>query len=163
MKLLLCFATVCMVALAAPGAFDDAITRLDEPGPEPATFPPLDEGTAARPSLWEMYTHAPVAAEAPLTPAAVLPPTPAAPPPARERPLQATSVDPRPAPIGGLTRRVRGAQLPDTGPVRADAEAPPRSADDVRALLTRFRAGVERGRDEALGRDPMSTNEGDQR
>ena len=181
------------VALAAPDAFDDAMTRLDEPGPEPATFPPLDEGTAARPSLWEMYTHAPVAAEVPLTPAAVLPaaltpaavlaplpappapaapPTPAAvlpptpappPPPARERPLHATSVDPRPAPIGGLTRRVRGAQLPDTGPVRADAEAPPRSADDVRALLTRFRAGVERGRDEALGRDPMSTNEGDQR
>lgn len=172
------------VALAAPDAFDDAMTRLDEQPPEPATIAPLDEGIAARPSLWDMYTHPPVAAEAPDihapvaapapdTPAAVLPPTPAAaPPPAppapavpavAERPPPAASIDSRPASIGGLTRRVRGAQLPDTGPVRADGDAPPRSADDVRALLTRFRAGVERGRDEAPGREPMRTNEGDQR
>ncbi len=177
------------VALAAPDAFDDAMTRLDEQAPESVTIAPLDEGTAARPSLWEMYTPAPVTAEMPYAPApvlppapaAVLPPAPAAPavperpapaavlPPAPaapavpESPVPATSVDPRPASGGGLTRRVRGAQLPDTGPVRVDGDAPPRSADDVRALLTRFRAGVERGRDEASGRDPMSTNEGDQR
>jgi hypothetical protein len=82
-------------------------------------------------------------------------------------PTAAASVESRPL-RPGLTRRVRGAQLPDPGPGRDDARAdepPPRSADDVRALLTRFRDGVARGEQETGGRSPEPpsslANEGD--
>lgn len=62
-------------------------------------------------------------------------------------------------PNGGLARRVRGAQLPDTGPApRGADDAPRRSADDVRSQLSRFRAGVDRGRAEERRTDP---DEGD--
>jgi hypothetical protein len=76
---------------------------------------------------------------------------------------------------GGLTRRVRGAQMPSTEPLRMrrspadDAEsasapgagrvAPERTpeqrraADDVYNFLTSFSAGVQRGLDES-GRPP---------
>jgi signal transduction histidine kinase len=54
----------------------------------------------------------------------------------------------------GLIRRVRGAQLPDTGPAREDAAPEARSADDVRALLNRFRLGVEQGHLRAGAHDP---------
>jgi hypothetical protein len=65
---------------------------------------------------------------------------------------------------GGLTRRVRGAQMPTTNPVAVrrpssgpDPAAPPppgrtppptRSADAVYSFLTNFSAGVQRGLDE---------------
>jgi hypothetical protein len=69
---------------------------------------------------------------------------------------------------GGLTRRVRGAQLPTTNPlaVRRNASEslagmaapmppmpvrtppPARSADAVYSFLTNFSAGVQRGLDE---------------
>jgi hypothetical protein len=70
----------------------------------------------------------------------------------------------------GLTRRVRGAQLPNTQPVRMhrgpqDGVARPptanapvlrtpeqrRKADDVYSFLSSFTAGVQRGLDEASG------------
>jgi hypothetical protein len=67
---------------------------------------------------------------------------------------------------GGLTRRVRGAQLPTTEPVRmrrspeptpaaAPARAPARTpeqrrkADDVYSFLSSFTAGVRRGLDDS--------------
>jgi hypothetical protein len=73
---------------------------------------------------------------------------------------------------GGLTRRVRGAQLPQTQPVRmhrgpdvgaprpAAPTTPPlrtpeqrRRADDVYSFLSSFTAGVQRGLNEAGGGD----------
>lgn len=60
-------------------------------------------------------------------------------------PAQSPAPAPGPAPVAaqnGLTRRVRGAQLPDTGPDVAPTEpAPERTADSVRAALSRFTAG----------------------
>jgi signal transduction histidine kinase len=41
----------------------------------------------------------------------------------------------------GLTRRVRGAQLPDTGPEATNEPAPERTADSVRSALSSFTAG----------------------
>ena len=70
--------------------------------------------------------------------------------------------DVRPGVMGELTRRVRGAQLPDAGPARVDDAAPARSAEDVRALLTLFRSGVERGLQDSPD-GSLGTNEGDQR
>lgn len=77
---------------------------------------------------------------------------------------------------GGLTRRVRGAQLPSTDPLAvrrapiAPEAAPPqpaqpagpqnrtseqeRSADAVYSFLTSFSAGVQRGLDESRTNDP---------
>ena len=70
--------------------------------------------------------------------------------------LPAATVESRPT-SAGLTRRVRGAQLPDAGPARTEESAPPRSAEDVRALLTRFRNGVERGLEETNGANGLGS------
>jgi hypothetical protein len=45
----------------------------------------------------------------------------------------------------GLTKRVRGAQLPDLGSATLDAP-PARAADDVRATLTSLQRGLDLGR-----------------
>jgi hypothetical protein len=73
---------------------------------------------------------------------------------------------------GGLARRVRGAQLPTTEPVRMrrspEPSAPPappaprpvrtpqqqRTADDVYSFLSNFTAGVQRGLAEGLPGQP---------
>jgi anti-sigma regulatory factor (Ser/Thr protein kinase) len=99
-----------------------------------------------------------VAAPAPVaTAAATAPPTT---PTVQVLPaVPAAIVESRPTSTG-LTRRVRGAQLPDTGPARSDEPPPPpRSADDVRALLTRFRGGVDRGLEEVNGTDDQDRSE----
>jgi signal transduction histidine kinase len=81
------------------------------------------------------------------------PAAPPAPPPAAPAPRPA----PMPGPPPGLTRRVRGAQLPTTSPVplrRGPEPAPGRPlryvqpADDVYRFLTDFTAGVRRGLDD---------------
>ncbi|HEY8527129.1 MAG TPA: ATP-binding protein, partial [Acidimicrobiales bacterium] len=58
----------------------------------------------------------------------------------------------------GLTRRVKGTNLPDTDPLTvrrreraAEAPASPPSPDDVYGFLTNFTSGVQRGLDEAQG------------
>jgi hypothetical protein len=69
-------------------------------------------------------------------------------------------------PPDALTRRVRGAQLPQASVVslrggRVDRRAPAArlppgasKATDVQTLLTNFTAGVQRGLEEARQRDP---------
>jgi hypothetical protein len=106
-------------------------------------------------------------AAAPLTP----PPAPAPAPPPSPAPFPAGADGGRATP-GGLTRRVRGAQLPNANPLAVRrspdaAPAPPprpearvaapagraaeqtRSADAVYSFLTSFTAGVQRGLDES--------------
>ncbi len=59
---------------------------------------------------------------------------------------------------GGLTRRVRGAQLPDTGPERVVTEpAPARSAETVRSALAQFSAGRSSAHSLATA-DPVAGN-----
>jgi len=55
---------------------------------------------------------------------------------------------------GGLRRRVRGAQLPDTGPSATDDDTPTRDATHVRSALTSFARGVARGREVTAPSDP---------
>ena len=103
---------------------------------------------------------------------------PAQPPAAPVTPARAPAPAPAPASVGeattagGLTRRVRGAQMPTTEPLLmrrpaaedAPAASPPpatgrvapertpeqrRAADDVYSFLTSFSAGVQRGLDES--------------
>jgi hypothetical protein len=160
--------------------------------------PPEDPGNRQQPPTQPPGTFAP-----PWPPEPAFPP-PAAPPPAPPRrpagaPLgglaaglsglspfdprgagggdhSAPEGDPGGTTTGGLTRRVRGAQLPNANPVslrRADGPpsagpapapagpdmpAPPprtpqqkQSADAVYSFLTSFTAGVQRGLDEASG------------
>ena len=78
--------------------------------------------------------------------------------PAAHEAASGASTDPDP---GDLRRRVRGAQLPETGPARRpDDDEPRRSAEQVRSQLSRFRAGVDRGRREESGQ-PNPADEGD--
>ncbi|MEP6660622.1 MAG: ATP-binding protein [Acidimicrobiales bacterium] len=60
-----------------------------------------------------------------------------------------------PASPAGLTRRVRGANLPDTGPAVEIETIPARSAEQVRSVLSSFARGV------AMGRRDAPTSEGD--
>ena len=161
------------IAVAAPRAFDDAISRLDAVAPTtmptsaPVTSPIVPAG-----SVLPVPLH-PV-------PVQPVPPVPVdttawddepglgvSPPVANQPtapPTSSLTASPLPtiAPgVAGLTKRVRGAQVPDTGPSRDDAVVPPRSADDVRALLTRFRAGVDRGLQNADA-ESGDSNEGNQ-
>jgi hypothetical protein len=49
----------------------------------------------------------------------------------------------------GLAKRVRGAQMPDTGPAMGAVADPNRSAADVRSSLARFQTGVRKGQEDA--------------
>jgi hypothetical protein len=60
--------------------------------------------------------------------------TPAPPKPAETAPAA-------PQEVHGLRRRVRGAQLPDTGPEAPTEPAPERTAEGVRSALASFAAG----------------------
>jgi hypothetical protein len=60
-----------------------------------------------------------------------------------------------PASPSGLTRRVRGANLPDTGPAVEIETIPARNAEQVRSVLSSFARGV------AMGRRDAPTSEGD--
>jgi signal transduction histidine kinase len=150
---------------AAPerGPFDPwPPTPLPEAGEPPAAWPPPGDWppvvrTPSDDSPVAFPRAAPPAS--PIAPIAPIAPAPAVPPAAGD----ATTA-------GGLTRRVRGAQMPSTEPLRMrrspddDALAPApgagrvapertpeqrRAADDVYNFLTSFSAGVQRGLDEA--------------
>jgi signal transduction histidine kinase len=83
-----------------------------------------------------------------------------------ETPAVPQPFDPGAGAAPPLTRRVRGAQAPNTNvvPLRGDAgaadpaafDAAPRRAADMRALLADFTAGVQRGLDEARGGVPAA-------
>lgn len=63
-----------------------------------------------------------------------------APPKPADAPAAAAPVEAKPE-VHGLRRRVRGAQLPDTGPEAPTEPAPERSAESVRSALASFAAG----------------------
>jgi signal transduction histidine kinase len=92
-----------------------------------------------------------VPSQTPRRPEAV-PAVPAAPVPAASTEAAATAKPAPPKPEGasveqpkpevhGLRRRVRGAQLPDTGPEASTEPAPERTAEGVRSALASFAAG----------------------
>ncbi len=135
--------------------------REAAPGELPATWPP--------PGDWPPEVRTPREA----APAAAPAPAPAQPTAAPAIPVTPPAAG-EAVTAGGLTRRVRGAQMPTTEPLRmrrpADddapsaAPAPPtaarrvppertpeqrRAADDVYNFLTSFSAGVQRGLDES--------------
>jgi len=151
------------IAAAPPAALERVMSRLgDQPArpgavvaAQPAGPTPAD---APLPARTRVAQPAAVASGDPAsTDEAATLPGPAHPPahpPAND--------DVRPGVMGELTHRVRGAQLPDAGPARVDDAAPARSAEDVRALLTLFRSGVERGLQDSPD-GSLGTNEGDQR
>jgi hypothetical protein len=168
---------------AAPGPFDPwPPTPMPAVGEPPAAWPPPNDWPPAVQAPSEATPLAPVAPIAPATPvdpvAPVAPVAPAAPaaPVARVAPVvPAAPGDATTA--GGLTRRVRGAQLPSTEPLRmhrppvddGPPPAPPlsppeavvrrvapqrtpeqrRAADEVYSYLSNFSAGVQRGLDES--------------
>ena len=135
-------------------------TPLPAVGEPPAAWPP--------PGEWPPAVNAPsegASAAAPVEAPAQPPAVPVTPAPAPASVGEATTA-------GGLTRRVRGAQMPTTEPLLmrrpaaedAPAAAPPpatgrvapkrtpeqrRAADDVYSFLTSFSAGVQRGLDES--------------
>lgn len=81
-------------------------------------------------------------------------PADAPPAPAPAVPTLASVTPPAPvaAPVG-LKRRVRGAQMPDTGPAEAPVGLSIRSAEEVRSSLSSFQSGVLQGKRAAGGGD----------
>jgi hypothetical protein len=144
-----------------------AYPPYDQPGPGDLAgrYPPRDEPMPEAPAAW----------------ASPPPPRPTAPPPRPEPAASPAAQVPPPdagqggITSGGLTRRVRGAQMPATEPLlmrrgsgpgsgpaanggsehsspvptagggHRDPLAPPRPADDVYSFLSNFTAGVQRG------------------
>jgi hypothetical protein len=127
--------------IASPGSGAGPISadvgeRLSEPLPT-AGAPRGDMSMATTAVL------PPVEAAAHATPVSSvfdqLPETDWSPVPAADRaPVEPTITD------AGLTRRVRGAQMPDLGSVPADTGLRP--ADDVRNTLASLQRGIDRGR-----------------
>jgi signal transduction histidine kinase len=164
-------------APAAPPAWgappEPARPPANRSWPAPPPMPPPPEPP---PSTW---TPTPAPAGWSPAPSAVSPPPPAAPsPPPPLQSRRAPADQPGPVPggdmtSGGLARRVRGAQLPTTEPVRMRRSAEPpaprptaastppartpeqrRKADDVYSFLSNFTAGVQRGIEEATPQGP---------
>lgn len=97
-----------------------------------------------------MAPLAPMAPMAPLAPAAPAPLTvPAAAVPASaQAPIPVAAVAPTMEPLttqSGLTKRVRGAQMPELGSTPMEAPTP-RPADEVRSTLASLQRGVDLGR-----------------
>jgi hypothetical protein len=61
--------------------------------------------------------------------------------PAPPKPAEAAPAEQPKQEVNGLRRRVRGAQLPDTGPEAPTEPAPERTAEGVRSALASFAAG----------------------
>ncbi|MCC6434976.1 MAG: hypothetical protein IT196_08115 [Acidimicrobiales bacterium] len=134
-----------------PGAAP--VTARRQPG---ATTDPNGAGPGSNPA-----PAAPVAPAAPATPvpdpanASIAPAPPAAAAPAAPvAPVAPVAKTPK-----GLTKRSRGAQMPDTGPEADETADQPladgRSPDAVREALSSFQGGVEYGRHEdQLGATP---------
>jgi hypothetical protein len=177
----------------APPAHAPVARPGQAPGPEPRGWaPPVEPPRPPAGRTWPAHPPTPAP---PAPPEPTWSPTPAppdwspAPPtiPARSAPpaAPAAPLERRREPVehppagdqgmttaGGLARRVRGAQLPTTEPVRMrrspEPSAPPappaprpvrtpqqqRTADDVYSFLSNFTAGVQRGLAEGLPGQP---------
>jgi signal transduction histidine kinase len=116
----------------------------------PTSARPLTEAPTAPPQPSRALAGFPSAPAGPESSSSATP-VPVAPGGVRIEPMAGPSGTMTP---NGLIRRVRGAQLPDTGPAREEPAPEARSADEVRALLNRFRLGVEQGHLRAGAHDP---------
>lgn len=91
---------------------------------------------AAEPQDWSMHGLAPAAPAVP-----VLTPMPTGPVPVSETPPAPAATT-----VNGLTKRVRGAQLPDLGVVAEPDASYERPAEQVRNTLSSLQRGTERSR-----------------
>ncbi len=134
-------------ASADSPAFEPSQSRSTDAQPEPpapvppAPLPPIEVPMPAqlnRPAARDFERPIPAtAADNSLEPAIAAPLD--LPPDAG--PMAETPVEETPG-TGRLTRRVRGAQLPDTGPdIKVTAPVPTRTADSVRSALSQFSTG----------------------
>jgi signal transduction histidine kinase len=148
----------------APVSFE----TLQPVGSAPAFTP--SNGSRPEPApLAAPASPAPSALAAPPAPLAAPAPTPSAPAVAQPAPAGVDAASPAPTstfatlaalkPLvtrpraepavedggGELTKRVRGAQMPDVGEA-AEASTPTRGADDVRSTLTSLQRGIDLGR-----------------
>jgi signal transduction histidine kinase len=144
---------------AAPAVHDWGLTP-DTPDPltEAVAFEPLfpfeapasavAEVRVAEVPVAEIPVEVPVLAE--VSAWAVVPPvdTPAV-TPAVTAADTADASAPSTSAAAGLAKRVRGAQMPDTGPATGVTSDPNRSAADVRSALSRFQSGVRKGQEDA--------------
>jgi hypothetical protein len=128
--------------IATPGSGAGPISsviseRISEPLPTTAKRPeeaPLATMTRPAGDLATLQVTSPVGASA-MAATMDFQPLPAEPPPA---PAAPSTTD------AGLTRRVRGAQMPDLG--SRPTEAAPRPADEVRNTLASLQRGIDLGR-----------------
>jgi signal transduction histidine kinase len=120
---------------------------------QPAAVPSAhDWGVSAEPPV----EHAPPAFEPlfpfePPAPAVSSAPVVAEVPHVAEAPMvdEAPAAPPSTTAAAGLAKRVRGAQMPDTGPAMGSVAEGERTAADVRTALGRFQSGVRRGQEDA--------------
>ena len=123
------------VAPAAPAA---------EAAVQPPRYPTADaSASSGATGSFSLPPRAPEVAEPPPTGAVIIPPAPGISP--VSGPIAFRKPAPGPGEPTSLTRRVRGAQLPDTGeaatPTGEAAQRPTRSAQSVRGALQSFNAG----------------------
>lgn len=116
----------------------DVGERLSEPLPTATAGAPRGDGSMATTAVLPPVEAAAPAAAAPTVfdqlPDTDWPPVPAA----DSAPVEPTITD------AGLTRRVRGAQMPELGTMPTDTGLRP--ADDVRNTLASLQRGIDRGR-----------------